>query len=735
MIETHNTASLLPYLNHQCALSIRSDHAPNKSDGQGGPSAPFLVMSESDPLTRLLKAKIVTQANSEIQSVFLLLQRDQYHIIQDSMWPLNNRDVEATWQRTFSNATCASHLSEPILLNEQIHTDGTLLPMGSIFYCQTKQIFFSPSCPLCAQPLGLCTDDAFLEANGLEPYASSLTRYLYCTSCAQTDASPIFYVPSQEGCYQENINNISQWLEAYKTAVINKTSRPNDPCSTCQDINLCYGKDDFANSRIVPFSFFPNYMLIFPAPTMAAIDFLPLVSGAPLETLAHRSAVRQDPGRVNCLSKVVERFPGSQFFLFENNDRKFLEILYLKLSFLSELVHGCSPGPVNERFSEIGFSIDRIWVSLAEQNRYLPLLWNFKAEHIGVGPYVAIMPKFPKHTASNVPHFLGSAWFYALLVNQSQNVEMVFDGIGSVLEDLSSIDLGSVDFKGKLAGYSFLKPQNIFWDSAAIRIDPGWEALWERSLELGFLLLECGLEKDSATSINRLFQSIDRLRTKVKKAMFQTGEMRGSQVSELPSHKQEVNKILSRILEKWQAAYSVVDQTPQPVSAPSPVRVETMDDTIVGSEEDEAIYETVIISADKYRSHEPIKKPPGNVSKTPVIAANYPEKRTENLETEVSGGMETQETIIVASQGGTADTSAPHGEMDVDLPKTMIISNGEQVGKPSPFDQQIISGGESSASIEQDVNAHPGKKERGGSRHEDDLLEKTIIQHRGKKVK
>jgi len=526
-----------------------------------------------------------------------------------------------------------------------------------------------------------------------------------------------------------------QWLEAYKTAVINKTIRSSDPCSTCQDINLCYGSDDLAKSRVIPFSFFPNYMLMFPAPTIAAVDFLRLVSGAPLETIAHRNAVGRAPGRLKCLSNMTERFSDSQFFLFENNDKQFLEILYLKLSFLSELVHGCFSSPVNERFSDIGFSIDRIWVSLAEQNRYLPLLWNFKAEHIGVGPSMAIMPKFPKHIALNVLHFLGSAWFYALLVNQSQNVEMVFDGIGSMLQDISSINLESADFKGKLAGYLFLKPQNIFWDPAALRIDPAWEALWERSLGLGFLFLQCGLEKDSPTSINTFFQSIDRLRTQVKKMMFQTGEVQARQAFEMAPHKQEVHEILSHILKKWQAAHPVVDQTRQSVSAPSPTRVETMDNNSVSPDEDDAIYETVIISANKFRNHEPNKESLPNIPKTTKFTLDYPEKPTENLETEVSEGIETQETIIVLSQGGNADAPVPHGEKDADLPKTMIISSGKQAGKPSPFDQQIISDSESTASTEQDVDAHTGKQEGKDSYHEDDLLEKTIIQHRGNKAK
>ena len=155
----------------------------------------------------------------------------------------------------------------------------------------------------------------------------------------------------------------------------------------------------------------------------------------------------------------------------------------------------------------------------------------------------------------------------------------------------------------------------------------------------------------------------------------------------------------------------------------------------IGSDENEAIYVTVIIAADKYRHHEPAKEPPDDVSTTPEIAADYSEKRTDNFEIDDSGGIETQETIIVPSRGGSADTPAPQGEMDADLPKTMIISGDKQVGKPSPFDQQILKGGELPASMEQDVDAYPGEKQTRGGGDEDDLLEKTIIQHRGKKVK
>ncbi len=217
--------------------------------------------------------------------------------------------------------------------------------------------------------------------------------------------------------------------------------------------------------------------------------------------------------------------------------------------------------------------------------------------------------------------------------------------------------------------------------------------------------------------------------------MFQTGEVPAGQAFKIAPHKQEVNNILFRILEKWQATYPVADQTHQAVRAPFPARVETMDNNSAGSDEDEAIYETVIISADKFRNHEPVKEALHSVSKTPEIATVYPEMPIENLESEVSDGIGTQETIIVPSQGGAADASVQHGEMDADLPKTIIKSGGNQVGKPSPFDQQIICGGESPASSEQDVNTYPAKNESGDSRHEDDLLEKTIIQHRGKKAK
>ena len=65
-------------------------------------SFPFIVLTDSDPLTRLLEAKFITDAGSEIKKVFLLIQRDQYFLTKDDLWPLNNQDIDYSWQKAFS---------------------------------------------------------------------------------------------------------------------------------------------------------------------------------------------------------------------------------------------------------------------------------------------------------------------------------------------------------------------------------------------------------------------------------------------------------------------------------------------------------------------------------------------------------------------------------------------------------------------------------------------------------
>ncbi len=81
------------------------------------------------------------------------------------------------------------------------------------------------------------------------------------------------------------------------------------------------------------FPFYPFYMLVFDAAVVKGVDFIPLLSGAGIQEIpALKDTV---PGAELDAGWAAH---GGSGFLFENQDRFFLEVLYLKLSFIEKFV-------------------------------------------------------------------------------------------------------------------------------------------------------------------------------------------------------------------------------------------------------------------------------------------------------------------------------------------------------------------------------------------------------------
>ena len=157
------TPSLLPYLEltdtkFQLNFSLISQ---DSSILEKSPF-PFLVISESDPFARLFEARFVTDAGSEIKRVFLLLQKDEYHLTRDELRPLNNQDIDQCWQKTFLFYSRKNQDGSAIIMADQIGEDGGLISLQSLFFCKSRQIFFHPPCPACGLPLQQCYDDDIL---------------------------------------------------------------------------------------------------------------------------------------------------------------------------------------------------------------------------------------------------------------------------------------------------------------------------------------------------------------------------------------------------------------------------------------------------------------------------------------------------------------------------------------------------------------------------------------------
>jgi len=158
---------------------------------------PFLLISDSNPLARLIEARILTDADSVIKRVFLLQQSDKYELTIDEMWPLNNADIDRFWREAFSKysnqAEETSLDSSPLLIAGQINENGDIVPFQPLFYCIHKNVYFHPICPKCGNCLHLCENDDLLAKFDLIPYSTSLKRYLYCPECFQTSGQTEFY--------------------------------------------------------------------------------------------------------------------------------------------------------------------------------------------------------------------------------------------------------------------------------------------------------------------------------------------------------------------------------------------------------------------------------------------------------------------------------------------------------------------------------------------------------------
>jgi len=189
----YTSQSLIPYLDHDHArfhleISLRSEDPSAFEKGVN----PFLIISESGPLARIIHGRFVTNAGSEIKRLFLVLQRDEYHIAKDELWPVFNPDIDQYWQKVFLLHSGQGQEGSMILLSDQVSDDGNLSSFLPLFFCKWRQVFFHPLCPMCGATLHQCYDDELLKGFGLQPYSTSTRRYLFCPSCLVSESKSDF---------------------------------------------------------------------------------------------------------------------------------------------------------------------------------------------------------------------------------------------------------------------------------------------------------------------------------------------------------------------------------------------------------------------------------------------------------------------------------------------------------------------------------------------------------------
>jgi hypothetical protein len=725
--------SLLPYLQSkknyirlEISLNSREPSYLEKSP------FPFLLINEPTPFERLLEARIVTDAGSTIKRVFLLQQSDNYCHVPDEMWPLSNQDIDQRWGHTielYSSHAMADN-SNPILLAEQIQKNGAYSQFQSLFYCAFKDVYFHPPCPQCSDFMHLCRDDALLAESSLLPYTTSLKRYLYCPNCQEQSGNTQFYAYSRGGDDTPALKDRRHLVNDFGNLILKSESLDSFPCMNCPELTACYGTDNRVMSRIVPYSFYPFHVLIFEADTMSAPDFLALISGASFEALKANLAGKQAHGRLRCLQTHEHTRPTHSNFMFGSDSEKdFLEILYLKLSFLGELISEFFSDSNHSLYCDTSLSLDRVWVRVADQAGLLPQFWNFSLSIIDIWSDLSRQPHLSKYPPAYGHHFLGTIWFYALLVNDHQTVEDVRSELDRHLPVFSAQDqVFSQNIQTEGSGTVFA-PENIFWNPASKQVGEKWHRMWRKSLDIGGAILAAAFQTENKWSPDAFWPDFNNLRTDIKMELF--GQADRATPAGLSSEDPAIADILIRLHAKWRREV-------QPPATPL-AENDTPKAILPGPQETEAPAETLILSPGARLKTSLSSDRPTAGEETLILPSNSRPQPPNPAALSPDEDL-IQETVIL-SPGNSAPEPAGLDSNNFnmgqeDLPETVVLSpGGYPGGRSNPAARTPLPGNQTDLRQQSggdNIQPRTGAEKKEDPPQDDDILTETVILRPGK---
>jgi hypothetical protein len=200
---------------------------------------------------------------------------------------------------------------------------------------------------------------------------------------------------------------------------------------------------------------------------------LSLVSGATCPELEETLLAERQFGRRG----LVKGFEGraAKGLLFAGDERRFLEVLYLKLAFLDEVARYVLPGQGRSSCTRIGPRTDGLWVKVPDQGRLLGAFWTFKPTLMDMEP---VLPEVPAPSGSGYAAWcMGMLWFHSLLGSRSLDARSINEGIARMLGG-NPLDEDALMFG----------PDSIFREPAPV--PRRWLGLWEKTLDVGRTLLQ-----------------------------------------------------------------------------------------------------------------------------------------------------------------------------------------------------------------------------------------------------
>jgi len=673
------TTSLLPYLDRQHGTFAIDLLPGSPSEGNERPTqTPFRVLDDSPPFCTLLNADLVTDAASNVRNLLLIKQKDTY-TNQDVL--SSNLDIDASWLKAreamdAGNGSC-------IRLAAQNNSSGHLQQLSSLFFCTAKRAFFHPPCPECGRPLELCTQDDILEQSGLPPYSTSRERFLYCPECFSQQAGPAFYTFAPNRYHPPCVQDHQALIKGFGNLKAPPPPELGFPCLDCPSFSSCFAAEHKSHPPIVPFGFYPFFLLIVDRPTLRADDFLRLVSGMDPGGLVDAQRRQGDLARAAQVDKVMTRFQG-QLYLTPEGPARFVEVLILKLSFLLEAMEqsfSSASLETNPNPFPSGSSVS-FWVKLSQRSRSLPLFWDFEVDCYNVGPSIRPRPPASLQLSHRVNDF-GLTFFSTLLADQ--------EGIADKLDRaLQASDQALPDWD------TLFPPDSMFWNADGLSIPSSSLQAWHASLNLGWDFLTWRPGRDADTFLDTQRQRMEEVLSDLRQALFALPQQ--TQARETAAEPSSLLSTLDDIIASWTVEQKSDKAKPQP--EPEKDEEETilfnLDSEQTTDEDtmsiDETRVETVFLSLDQ-NSHQPSEEegtdaqahwsqqetPEPDLEKTVLIR---PGQEAENAEAPQQEA-DLEATVLLSSQNSTpdhgpdseADTQSGRSENDDDLEKTVILDN------------------------------------------------------------
>jgi hypothetical protein len=560
----------------------------------GNISNPFVAVDVSRPFTSVMKANVVTSTGSVVKEVFMMIARDEYQQHGNLLEDITNKTLDESWQRIIKSALSDKN---GILFSDRTDSTGAYLPFDPVFYCIKRGAYFTPACPACSSGFDVCRDETLLREKGLASYSQSLKRYLYCPECHAQGRASIFYAASKSGDDPKDVKDRNALIQGFINLLVKADSKI--PCSLCGHRTECYGEGWLALHNIVSLAFYPFYAVLSEAGSMNALDFLQLLSGASYLEMEKSLKARGLSARLNAVASFKNSKQASSILLFEGDERAFLEILYLKLSFAADFLSSIIRGSDNLAYPDLGLGPESIWVTLPDGGGFLPAFWNFRSIYLK-GPETEesflMLPGAPK---CYFAYIFGRLLIYTLLSNPLAHR----NEIDARLKEALNAFINKEHLDPEVLGRGVFRPENIFYKPEGFTIREEYSDIWREALQIGVSLMLHGYAGDGGFPEEEFISSLNTLKKEIRSMLFGQGYVPLSPSGAEEELNNRIIGILDNIRKKWleseKTASLIIEE---------PAREESFEKTIVIPaqqarpevkiiEELEDFHETIILSA------------------------------------------------------------------------------------------------------------------------------------------